>query len=129
MGSSLLASLLFLAGPGFKLDGTYLMPGVDLSPRPGIEVSLVHNSVGLWAGPVLAAAYDLETEKTHFTGALSLGFLFFGAEAGLALRQDGEVAHRLRALLTAGPLGAYVEHMGVESPWSGGVLIKVPVEL
>lgn len=119
-----------LMGPGFKLDGNYLMPGLDLSPRPGIEISLATLEDAVWAGFVLGGAYDLRSDQFHGAIALEAGFALFGVEVGAAGRQDGEWAPRFRVLGTAGVVSLYVEHLDFDgSPWSGGLLLKVPVDL
>jgi hypothetical protein len=120
-----------LSSGGSKLfSGDYLMPGLDLSPRPGIEVSYVSMDKLSWTGLVAAAAWDLNAEAMHGVLALEAGFIFFGAEGGLAVRQDGTVGARWRALLSGGPFTAYGEYLTLDDcPWSAGLLVKIPVEL
>lgn len=127
----LLAGLLSQQGSWGNIGrGQFLMAGVDLSPRPGFEISYVDMDAFVWIGGVGAVAWDLETEGWHGVLAAEAGFTFVGAEAGFAITPSGDIGARWRALISGGPISVYGEYLSLyDCPWSLGLLVKLPVEM
>lgn len=110
-------------------SGDFVMPGVDLSARPGIEISVVSMKKLVWTGLVGAALWDLHDEAAFGVLGAEMGFTFFGAEGGVAFGND-EIGVRGRALLSGGPVTIYGEYLSIsDCPWGFGVLVKGPIVL
>lgn len=95
----------------FGLDVGVGLTGPDpIGVLLGGEASLVYlYRMTLWAGALAAGRYDFGTEHAYGTLALEAGYSVVGVEAGVDVRDDGEVGGRFRVFF------------GVASGWYAGV--------